>query len=41
MVKDFYQLQGFLQKKRNADGSTEWELNVSEYIPKNHVIIIN
>lgn len=41
MVKDFYQLQGFLQIGEQTDGSTKWELKVSDYISKNRVITIN
>lgn len=38
MVKDFYQIQGLEKVKEEADGSTVWEMDITEYEMKNKVI---
>lgn len=39
MVKDFYQLQGFTKTSEDADGNTEWVLEVSHNIDKKNKVI--
>ena len=41
MVKDFYSLHGFKKTAEDSEGNARWEILVSEYIPKNKVILVN
>ncbi len=41
MVKDFFSLHGFGKLKEDEAGNSEWELEISAYTKKNHVIEIN
>lgn len=42
MVKDFYNLQGFEKISEDADGNSEWRLDISKgYAEKNKVIKVN
>lgn len=41
MVKNFYQDMGFSKVVENADGSSEWSMEVSKYIPKETHILLD
>lgn len=41
MVKNFYQEMGFSKVVENADGSSEWSMEVSKYIPKETHILLD
>lgn len=41
MVKNFYYLHGFEKTEEDDIGNTRWEISISEYKPKNHVIKVN
>lgn len=41
MVKDFYGQNGFRKISEDENGSSEWEMYISDYVPKNSVIKVN
>jgi FkbH-like protein len=38
MVKDFYAVQGFEKTAEDEAGNTQWQLDLADYVCKNHVI---
>jgi FkbH-like protein len=41
MVKDFYAVQGFEKTSEDEAGNTQWHLDLTDYVCKNHVIQVN